>query len=1691
MAIFGLTKDYFEHLTLETHPRRTYTSASNESIQPAGVEGSVYVFAERSKFEKEAQKLQAFDDNVDDVYGDDTVEGFRQDMIFTASLLDPVQIKQETRITFKTEDTEAKLGAGAGTEGAFDYRYLTGHSSQKYSEYAYFDLAEPWGAIRRFYFYDSAWDASEATAKQKPPIPDNGSLHMVDLNELPGVGDPGLSPDVYDVSGALKAVASATVAAVSELSAFEATFTAYNAAAYVDIENVQYGSCEAPVTGVILHTITGDPLLDDDLDGDGIGDQVLPTFPYNVMAVDVTTSGSATSINSMVDQYLSFVNDSEVSSRKQTTVKVTRFEPSFKLTSDTLRKNVIKDVLFPYYRTKHPSLHWAFSNYNTINFFTSSMVPEDSALLYPSFTDETVSPSVIPYTPSGSFTFEFYINPRYTIDDVDSYATGSFAIIDWEKLFIDFYGGGRGATVLPNTTDRLYAIPGDDVWRSEDQLGYTGFYLLADNSVDVSIDVADPNGDGLPDDPMLHGTWPQAIWAAARGYLSRGYNLVTDKGDEAPDYDFRTGEFIAKDVEIVLNRFGDANPLNDDTFTLMGPKNIQSSRHWSVGKNVIGDYDNYVTAVNLANVINGHENWDAWAEKLEIYDENGQQKVNEAELPLWTDDNGLNEYTWQQAIVKDEVDDINHYQVVSDGYLVWVPIGTPIEDETQNVTALDLGYPEQAVNGSDQLLWTNTDDTADAIAITADADGQIPGDEGYESDVGYTGFDAEAAEQSEASWAEENDYEPVYNIGDDSLTLEPDEAIWMAHNSYEPVYSIYAVDPTDPTSDELIAWALGQNYEPVITYECVNVAGIVHVQTKISGFEGNDGVYSIKTTQQTEFTWWGWEDDGADNWSWVEHIETADSVDENAMEAFTDKYGDVYEWGTAVGPPDVYEIGAPGLSLEGGRDHVVVDREESHPFNAGTILHMSSSYAISLVTGSHIDKEGHPDGYRIMVQLSSSADIPPSDIPYYDNGQYGTQWYYDYGEPGDTVPTWLDASAASDEQKEGSNLVFLSSDDSLTRNHWHHIAIRWGTDLVDDGKAQIVIDGEIDTEFDIPSGSCIPTEFGDDTPRVTVDEASMVIEADPAVLFIGNYFEGFNGSVYKQTSIYLDAEGNPTFEHEAVSYKSAWYVQEADDDDRPLWLNQNGITVTSLDGVDDAAARATYDTAYDNDTVDELVLTPILSSTLAFNEAELQGDFPGLVYNEAVSIDSDRTQYVAAFFSYEANEMHGVPWSRIDDVDSEAGWTSEDPDPLEPNAYSLRHPLNAEIHEVKIWDEYRTLPQLWSSMATGSAEVEDNLLFYLPPYFVRESPEREVLITPFQTMATTTDDPFNVAMSFGVGGHLLNLENFCREFVSGSYPLLLNLTGSSIDVTAQEPREANEYLFATASIRKRNLTILPCDNGKFKPDFTFLMTGSFETKPEEGHASCKFVNDFGTIDYSLVTLNNLVPTSTLYPGLIAVDETGGEDTSETSLLAEVAGAAPENPGVAPGSVLTIFQRTRDNSSNQVVFFDASNLFYGKKIQQRTYNLIDHDVTGSGGKVKISLSDNGHGTLYRSDAKTEHPEWASVGNVIYEEGIAVVHSPCIPLFGKEQFEVNMAGHQNLHIMEIFVPCEGGQINSSSNPRFESLSTSLFASDQDSDIVYITGLNFHDENLNIIARTNLAQPIVKKDKDEMVFRVKVDF
>ena len=66
-----------------------------------------------------------------------------------------------------------------------------------------------------------------------------------------------------------------------------------------------------------------------------------------------------------------------------------------------------------------------------------------------------------------------------------------------------------------------------------------------------------------------------------------------------------------------------------------------------------------------------------------------------------------------------------------------------------------------------------------------------------------------------------------------------------------------------------------------------------------------------------------------------------------------------------------------------------------------------------------------------------------------------------------------------------------------------------------------------------------------------------------------------------------------------------------------------------------------------------------------------------------------------------------------------------------------------------------------------------------------------------------------------------------------------------------------------------------------------------------------------------------------------------------------------------------------------------------------------------------------------------------------------------------------------------------INSSTNPTYQDLAASDNEWEKSEKFVYITGLNLHDDNFNIIGKVNLAQPVVKRDSDRYMFKVKFDF
>jgi hypothetical protein len=414
---------------------------------------------------------------------------------------------------------------------------------------------------------------------------------------------------------------------------------------------------------------------------------------------------------------------------------------------------------------------------------------------------------------------------------------------------------------------------------------------------------------------------------------------------------------------------------------------------------------------------------------------------------------------------------------------------------------------------------------------------------------------------------------------------------------------------------------------------------------------------------------------------------------------------------------------------------------------------------------------------------------------------------------------------------------------------------------------------------------------------------------------------------------------------------------------------------------------------------------------------------------------------------------------------------------------AFNFPLNSEIHDLKIYDAYLNLDQIASLQADGP-NLNSKLRFYLPPFFTEESPYRQVInleggipVTPFYGKNGSTYQPFATDMAFGCGGHYINLENYVRDFATGRYPRLWNLTASLPNAAFTGNIvgvSANQYLYATGSNIKRLYTILPNDNGKFSPNYSLLQSLSGST----------FIDDIGYKNLSLISLRNMITQSTPTDGLV-------EESAIT--IAVEGGNSPDNYGTIPGNSLAIYNRTKDNTSNQVVFFDISNMFYGNRIKPGTLIITDSSLSGSHGKINITIKDDGYGNLYRANANGEHATWASVGNVFYDEGIVLLKMPQLYFFGENQYQIEFQGVQNIHTLTVNTVANPLEVFSSSYVAYQTGSVDAIplANNFDDKYVFITNVLLHDDNLNVIGRTSIAQPVLKRSGNKYLFKIKMDF
>jgi hypothetical protein len=472
-----------------------------------------------------------------------------------------------------------------------------------------------------------------------------------------------------------------------------------------------------------------------------------------------------------------------------------------------------------------------------------------------------------------------------------------------------------------------------------------------------------------------------------------------------------------------------------------------------------------------------------------------------------------------------------------------------------------------------------------------------------------------------------------------------------------------------------------------------------------------------------------------------------------------------------------------------------------------------------------------------------------------------------------------------------------------------------------------------------------------------------------------------------------------------------------------------------------------------------------------------------MIYNDSIGEDSialfvgnyyqgsnESDSSILRFFNHKAASKYGL--LNLD----------QSPNESDPINFFFNHQLNAELHDIRIYNKFKY--DISELHKFGLDSISEDLIFYLPFMYSSNENEREILQTPFFSQKQISNDPFNVALSFSVGGFELNLENFTKEFVRNVFPRAYGIESDPIDsqvdttnLTANDILHGNGLIIDRSKSIRRTYSIAPCDNGLFIPNFDILkLDDKLET----------FVDTRNATNLSKIKLDNLVDMNNFLVGPQSID-----DTVDIDIMREIEGASPEEPGISPGTTLTVLRRVLDPSSNEVVIFDISNMFYGDLITPGSLILKDRNPLYLNSEFEIELRDNGIGSIYRNACKSEIATWNNVGNILYEEGLIVIKSPVLRFFGKNGFEISFKGERKVYVLEVLIPLEKNHHNISSNKSYTNIKPTDNINEIADSFTYITSVNLHDSNMNVMARANLAQPIVKRESDKYLIKLRMDF
>lgn len=586
-------------------------------------------------------------------------------------------------------------------------------------------------------------------------------------------------------------------------------------------------------------------------------------------------------------------------------------------------------------------------------------------------------------------------------------------------------------------------------------------------------------------------------------------------------------------------------------------------------------------------------------------------------------------------------------------------------------------------------------------------------------------------------------------------------------------------------------------------------------------------------------------------------------------------------------------------------------------------------------------------------------------------------------------------------------------------------------------------------------------------------------------------------------------------------YKIGIYVQQAAavsaspsvSDSTTAGSSNAGIYVTdavfTLDNWSHVAIR--WSEKFNNGLLSVYVDGKLETSTT--EDGVFAGSRTGLV-NTSLAVTSESTYTIGGWQGISFDNV----WGSYAEEQNLKAITSNPPNFNTGYSIDSTFQLKSELTEFRVWNKARTIFEILQTQKKGLESITD-LRCYIPfqfdpidnvPQFSRyswaplgtsknkndyyKSAEKST-IGGTSGLLSYNKVPFCTNNAFIGGIPFVQVHSFFRELVNSNHPVITSMPNFSTDTTYIRTTDDQAYVneFGLLKnimnnwksydwLRFINSIILPCDNGSFIPSSTLnskklnynqnpgkiLMSGTSIGSTTSKYEIKNFLND------EVFSVDDVL--STLDPMAFATFDIDRSDGSQTSFQQYGTETLVEEEKL----------RDADFLSPLGIVINIPQLYYGNRIKHESIKL---KFNFHKNRKQVTIVDF-NGSLYRLDSTSE-TKCSKVGMVDYTNGILCIFNPLLTSLGIDNFDISFEGSKNMHVMQLDIPCSAGVANVSSNPGYKKLKASTNANENDGETTYISTIYLHDSNLNIVGKVNLAQPVLKREEDSFIFRVKVDF